>query len=206
MPEEDVPWSGPRRITWVSHDDDGDDLSMNLAYSVNDGRTWYVIARGLEDTGAYLLDTSVLPNADRVHLRITASDGVFRTSAVGAAPVAVRDPGRPWVELLAPEAGQRCAGLQEIRWRGVNPDQREAVTVRIELSDDRGATWQEVASGLELTGSLAWDTRETANGTAVWLRAVVVDGSGTMLALDALPSPVYVQGNAHPYALPLGLP
>ncbi len=206
MPEEDVPWSGPRRITWVSHDADGDDLSMNLAYSVNDGRTWYVIARGLDDTGAYLLDTSVLPNADRVYLRITASDGVFRTSAVGAAPVAVRDPGRPWVELVAPEADQRCAGLQEIRWWGFNPNPREAVTVRIELSDDRGATWQEVASGLELTGSLAWDTRETANGTAVWLRAVVLDGSGTMLALDALPGPVYVQGNAHPYALPLGLP
>ena len=78
--------------------------------------------------------------------------------------------------------------------------------MRIELSDDRGATWQEVASGLELTGNLGWDTRDIANGTAVWLRAVVLDGSGTMLALDALPGPVYVQGNAHPYALPLGLP
>ena len=206
LPTEDVPWAGPRRVTWTSHDHDGDDLTLNLAYSVNDGQSWYVIARGLEDTGSYLLDTSVLPNAERIYLRLTASDGLYRTSAVSGSSVAVRDPGRPWISLRAPGAFQDCAGLQEIRWYGVDPAARETVSVRIELSDDRGATWQELGDGLELAGSLLWDTSGLAHGAATWLRATMVDDGGTIVALATLPGPVYISGNAHVYALPLGLP
>ncbi len=198
LPTEDVPWSGPRRVTWASHDPDGDDLTLNLAYSVNDGQSWYVIARGLEDTGSYLLDTSVLPNAERIHLRLTASDGLYRTSAVSGSSVAVRDPGRPWITLLAPRAFQDCAGLQEIRWHGIDPAARETVSVRIELSDDRGTTWQELRDGLDLAGSLLWDTSGLAHGAATWLRATMVDGDGTIEALATLPGPVYISGSTPP--------
>lgn len=205
MPDTDVPWAGPRRILWVSHDADGDELSMNLAYSVNEGRTWYVIARGLEDTGSYLLDTSLLPNTDRVYLRITASDGAYRTSAVSSFAITVRDPGRPWLELVAPLAGQSCFGLQEIRWVAHDPTRRGTAEVRLELSDDCGATWQEIASGLPLSGSATWDTRMVPNGKAVLLRAVAVEGD-ELVALDVLPGSVYVRGNPHPPSLPLRLP
>jgi len=205
MPDADVPWAGPRRITWASYDADGDELSMNLAYSVNEGRTWYVIARGLEDTGSYLLDTSLLPNSDRVYLRITAFDGAYRTSAVSSFAITVRDPGRPWLDLVAPLAGQSCFGLQEIQWVAHDPSRRGTAEVRLELSGDFGATWQEIASGLPLSGSATWDTRIVPNGTAVLLRVVALEGD-EVVALDTLPGCVYVRWNPHLPSLPLRLP
>jgi len=205
MPDTDVPWAGPRRIAWVSHDADGDELSINLAYSINKGRTWYVFARGLDDTGSYLLDTSLLPNADKVYLRITAFDGTYRTSAIGNVAIMVRDPSRPLVELKAPHPGETCFGLEEIEWVGQDPARRGAVEVRLEISDDGGATWQEIANGLELSGSAMWNTRDVPNGDMVLLRVVATEGD-QVLALDTIDGPVYVRGNPNAPSLPLPLP
>ncbi|MGC9359077.1 MAG: hypothetical protein ACP5G7_01720 [Anaerolineae bacterium] len=205
MPDADVPWVGPRWVTWVSRDADGDKLRVNLSYSVNGGRTWYVIARGLADTGSYLLDTSLLPNTDTVHLRITAFDGVFRTSAIGRAAIAVHDPGRPWVSLTAPRPGEMCSGLEEIEWVGHDPTSGDRVELRLELSDDGGATWQEIATELPLSGSVTWDTRAVPNGQAVLLR-IVASEDGQVLALDTIDEPIYVRGNPNAPSLPFSLP
>jgi len=205
MPDADVPWAGPRRVTWSSRDADGDDLRLNLSYSVNGGRTWYVIVRGLADTGSYLLDTSLLPNTDAVHLRITAFDGVFRTSAIGRAAIAVRDPGRPWISLTSPSPGEMCSGLEEIAWVGHDPTSGDRAELRLELSDDGGATWQEIATELPLSGSYTWDTRAVSSGQLVLLRMVATE-SGQVVALDTIDEPIYVRGNPNAPSLPFSLP
>jgi hypothetical protein len=205
MPDDDVAWAGPRRVTWVSRDPDGDELRVNLSYSLNGGRTWYVIARGLADVGSYLLDTSLLPNTDTVHLRITAFDGVFRASAIGRTAIVVRDPGRPRVALSAPPPGGMCSGLEDIEWVGRNPVDSDRAEVRLELSDDGGATWQELATGLPLSGSVTWDTRSVPNGQSVLLRVVVSEGD-QVLALDTIDEPVYIRGNPNAPSLPFSLP
>ncbi|HLD11321.1 MAG TPA: carboxypeptidase-like regulatory domain-containing protein [Patescibacteria group bacterium] len=62
--------SGVFEIQWVST---GDDVTIHLSYSVN-GEAWKTVAAGLANSGAYLWDTTQIPDAGDVVILVQAQD------------------------------------------------------------------------------------------------------------------------------------
>jgi len=70
---------GSAIITWAVTDPDPGDaalLAVDLAYSSDAGATWYAIAEGLSNDGAYIWDTSELHSSTEYRVSITATDPI----------------------------------------------------------------------------------------------------------------------------------
>ncbi|HRV92409.1 MAG TPA: hypothetical protein P5526_09640 [Anaerolineae bacterium] len=79
-PESRSVLSGRQTITWQAKDSDGDRLSYDILYSLDDGRTWLPLAVQLSNT-SYTFHTSQLPAGGAARLRVSASDGFHTTTA-----------------------------------------------------------------------------------------------------------------------------
>jgi hypothetical protein len=188
-------WSGHQEVRWRAWDADGDALTYALAYRLAGESQWHMLAQDLPATGRYLVDTSVMPNAERVWLRIEARDGHLVGLSETTAPFAVGNARLPSIELLAPVAGQVVAGVQTVAWRATSGP------VAIEYSLDEGATWQMLAEEQPAQGSLSWDTATLRTLQRVLLRATARLAGRTVRGV--LSAPVLVVGNQQESWLPL---
>ena len=194
-------WSGHQQVCWSSWDDDGDELTFQLDYRVDGDRFWHKLAQGIRRTDCYLVDTSVMPNARRAWLRITARDGTFEGAAETVQPFEVTNARMPSIELLAPTAGAVCSGILPIAWR--TAWSAASATVNLDFSVDLGKTWHSIADGLPSEGTYRWNTRAAGAQRSVWLRASA--GAGRRSVSDVLFAPVLVVGNAPRAELPMYL-
>ncbi|MDO8557648.1 MAG: PQQ-binding-like beta-propeller repeat protein [bacterium] len=70
------------KFTWSAEDPNADKLRFSFAYSTNDGDTWLTTATDIAET-SYAWDTTVAPDGPGVKVRITASDGIGDSYAIG---------------------------------------------------------------------------------------------------------------------------
>lgn len=196
-------WSGVREIKWRASDADGDDMSINLAYSTDKGANWRALAYGIENTGSYVWDTTTIPDCEHVWLRISASDGRFISQAQTAGALAVRNGHTPTIALLWPQSGAQLAGEQRVTWVANHYGGR-SVRVSLELSTDLGQTWQVLAQDLPAQGSYLWDTTSLPERSQALIRVIATDGVHS--AMDATWQAIIIRGNPQPPALPFFLP
>jgi len=155
-----LPWAS--RVLWTADDPDDDPLEVLLALSEDGGRTWRDLARS--STGAAGCTLPALQCGRDNRLRLSATDGVYlvemtvRVGGSDSCPESI-----PQLFVDAPAAGDRLAGLHEVRWRVVHPAQL-AVSIDLELSRDGGHTWQAVTRAYPNTGVYDLDTRAWPNG------------------------------------------
>ena len=68
-------WSGTQDITWIAGDADGDAISLDFYYSVDEGYFWYLITSGEENDGLYPWNTATFPNSANYLIKAIISDG-----------------------------------------------------------------------------------------------------------------------------------
>jgi hypothetical protein len=101
---------GKRRTTtlrWDASDADGDELSVTIDYSADDGGAWRTVHRG-PNAGRVKLPTRLFTASDRARLRVRANDGFDETIAVSD-PIVVAGH-RPTVRIRTPAAGASFPG------------------------------------------------------------------------------------------------
>ncbi|MBC7237373.1 MAG: hypothetical protein H5T69_16150, partial [Chloroflexi bacterium] len=201
-PREGDIWSGTRVIRWYARDPDGDPLSVNLAYSIDDGQSWRPLGYAPIDTGNYVWDTSTAPNCSRVWVRVTVSDGRFIAQATSIGPFAIRNGHAPTVRLISPKGGEQWTGIGEIRWEAIYESTRTPQVI-LQYSLDRGRTWQPLAENLPPAGIYRWNSALVPEESRVLLRAMATDGLEG--GVDMLLQPITVRGNASPVSLPFYL-
>ena len=162
-------WTESREIVWHARDADGDPLVARLMYRIAGDATWYPIAAGLLNEESYVWDTTTIPNAARVWLRVTVSDGRLSSSAQTMGSLAVRNRTAPVITITKPRGGDVLGGEPRIAWHTLRAS--ELVRVTLETSTDAGKTWQPLAADLPPQGEIAWDVSVFPNGTRVLLRA-----------------------------------
>ena len=69
-------WKG--FVAWEAKDDDQDQLTFNVFYTPDDGRSWYPLAGGVEGHSIEV-DTSNLPGGEKARIKVIANDG-FNTT------------------------------------------------------------------------------------------------------------------------------
>ncbi len=168
-------WAGPQEIRWRAQDADGDALTVSLAYSVDRGANWKVLADGVQDASSFIWDTTTIPNCAEVWLRATVSDGRFRAYATTVGAFPVHNAHTPWITLLAPTQGGEVAGTCEIAWRATSEAER-LTRIYVEISLDEGRTWEEVESGLPASGRYLWTLPDGTEGERILLRLAASDG------------------------------
>lgn len=171
-------WSGEREIRWQTTTADERDLGATLELSRDGGVTWFDLARGRANTGAYRWDTTTVANGV-YRLRLTVGDDRAE-SVVVSGPFEIDNPGAnaPVLSLVAPRAGEVWAGTREIRWRASDSD-ADALTMTLAYSLDGGGTWRRFAYNVSAAEGYLWDTTTVPNAATVWLRATVSDGTFT---------------------------
>ncbi|HKZ34998.1 MAG TPA: carboxypeptidase-like regulatory domain-containing protein, partial [Patescibacteria group bacterium] len=70
--------NGVFEIQWVAT---GDDVTIHLSYSVN-GQAWKIVATGLANSGAYLWDTTQIPDTSDAVILVQAQDRWDESTAV----------------------------------------------------------------------------------------------------------------------------
>lgn len=93
-PEEGEICAGTATISWEAVDPIGEDLAIDIEYSMDDGNTWVTLATDQENDGTYVWDLTRLSTSGPYMIRVTASkpDGYsgsgvsekFTVSVVGA--------------------------------------------------------------------------------------------------------------------------
>jgi hypothetical protein len=102
-PSDGSSHTGEVEIAWQASDADGDDLTFSLLMSADGAQTWTpLVVDGT--TSSYQFDSTGVPNAADVRLRLVASDG-FRVSEA-AMSLALRNP--VMVAATYPEDGARA--------------------------------------------------------------------------------------------------
>jgi hypothetical protein len=89
-------------VRWDTSDADGDELSVTIDYSADDGAAWRTVHRG-PNTGRVKLPTRQLTPSDQARIRVRANDGFDETIAVSD-PIVVTGR-RPTVRIRTPDPG-----------------------------------------------------------------------------------------------------
>ena len=184
-------WWGMQEIRWQAEDDDGDRLTINLAYSTDRGATWEPLAFSIPNAGSYVWDTATLPNCEEVWFRLSASDGIWTAWTVSNGPVAVRNPLVPTVSLRVEAPNGRWQGMQAISWQASGvPGRSPRVTLRASFD---GGPWQVLAHDLGPQGTFWWPTARAPEGACVRLQAIASVGAAQ--GMDTRWEPILVRGN-----------
>ncbi|HIE26043.1 TPA: T9SS type A sorting domain-containing protein, partial [Candidatus Poribacteria bacterium] len=94
-PPMDKPISGEYLIRWQANDKDNDELTVELYYSANGGKTYIQFASGLENTGEYLWDTTTVTDGT-YKLAITVRDAQSSTTDYTEGVFTIKNKLRPW--------------------------------------------------------------------------------------------------------------
>jgi hypothetical protein len=90
-------------ISWEAQDEDRDPLTFNVLYSPDDGRSWYPVANGIQETKLEV-DLSAFPGGEKSKFRIIATDG-FNTVADDSDAVFTLASKPPQVAIINPLNG-----------------------------------------------------------------------------------------------------
>lgn len=83
--------SGLYNLQWNANDADGDELTISIDISYNNGITWNAIAISIMNSGNYLLKSNDFANGNNIHVRISANDGNAISQTVSS-PVIIYNP------------------------------------------------------------------------------------------------------------------
>jgi hypothetical protein len=125
--------------------------TVRLAYSLDNGVNWILIANSVSNTGSYTWNP--VPNAVSTQCLFRASNVSDTTwFDVSNAVFTIRQP-KP--VLTAPNGGEilDIASTTSIQWQ---PTSISCNTVRLEYSINNGFTWTVITSGLSNSGSYTW--------------------------------------------------
>ncbi|MGH7789325.1 MAG: hypothetical protein ACRERC_20815, partial [Candidatus Binatia bacterium] len=99
-------------LAWAAFDADGDPLTFNVQYSVDDGATWELVAQNLSGDGA-AIDAANVRGSTAARVRIWVSDGVHTSSDTSDGPFTVAN-AAPTVHIVAPADGETIAAGQTL--------------------------------------------------------------------------------------------
>ena len=193
-------WGGPgmsdlqisaHELVWRAWDADGDPITLALAYSLGPYGPWLPLAHGLANTGRYVWDPTSVPSTSDLWLRLTATDGRFRTAIVSEGPLLAHHPASPRVQIVAPTGGELWTGKQQVRWQVTHGG--GLVDVSLQRSLDGGITWEILGAGLPAVGSFLWDTAQAPDGSPALLRILATRGAAEGAA--TLAAPIVISGN-----------
>jgi len=85
--------------------------------------------------------------------------------------------GIPVVNVLTPNGGEGIFGTTPITWTATDP-QSEPLTITLQYSDNNGATFNTIASGLSNTGLFNWNTLGLTQGNQYLVRVIATDPGG----------------------------
>ncbi len=106
----------PVTVAWDSSDLDGDPLAFNLQYSPDGGKTWDLVAQGLQGSSVEL-DAGILIGGKAGLLRIWASDGLNSGFDDSDGPFLVANH-VPEVEITSPSTETTVAAGQTVLFAG----------------------------------------------------------------------------------------
>jgi hypothetical protein len=172
-------------IAWTADDPDPGEtalLLVDLEVSAEAGTSWAVIDSGLANDGAYSWDLTGLTDGDNYLVRATVTDtsglsGSDRSDAVFSIN---NVPQPPEVTVEAPDGGEILADTTTIVWTADDPDPGETalLLVDLEVSDDGGAGWAVIDSGLANDGIYLWDISGVDESDQYLIRVTVTDSTG----------------------------
>jgi hypothetical protein len=105
------PVVGNVTLQWTATDSDGDDMTYDVLYSMDDGTTWQMIEMGMMST-SLVIDTSDLGGSTQARFKVIANDGLNQGEAMSAA--FVMENKAPIVDILSPADGAGYAFDQEV--------------------------------------------------------------------------------------------
>ncbi len=161
------------QVDWTASDADGDDLTVNIEYSTDDGATWSVISTDLTGNSAEL-DLSKVAGSDQARLRVRASDGF--NGATDQSDGSFSVPNAAPDATIATASGQRFVRNQAIVLDGSGVDLEDGAIT------GSGLTWRSTRNGqlgngerLELDAfmlkegkhTITLSARDSAGATAV---------------------------------------
>jgi|GEM_PF-872111 len=172
-------------IAWAAFDPDPGDstlLLIDLEVSADAGSTWAMIDSQLINDGAYTWDLSGLTDGGNYLVRVTAVDTSGLTGSDLSDDVFSinNDPESPQVTVDTPNGGEVLADSVTIAWTATDPDPGETglLLVDLEVSDDAGAGWAVIDSGLANTGAYLWDISGVTESDQYLVRITVTDTTG----------------------------
>ena len=174
-------WMGgsTHTITWTATDDNMADNPITLHYSSDGGSNWTQIATGEPNDGSYDWNTSEL-NGSNFKVKVTAVDKAGNEGSDVSDVVFTIDNTAPSVTVLAPNGGEGWeGGIQKtIRWQASDVHSGVA-SITLQYSTDNGATWIEIASGLDNSGAYNWVV-PYANSNECKVKVIAEDGVGNI--------------------------
>jgi hypothetical protein len=90
-PTPDEVVNGSYHITWQAGDADGETVTLDLYYSLDNGETWCLFTENETNDGNFLWDTTALPNGINYILKAVVCDGVFEGSSIMDAPFEINN-------------------------------------------------------------------------------------------------------------------
>jgi hypothetical protein len=134
--------------------------------------------------GHYVWDTSALPAGERYLLRLDVTDGPSVTRARTPGAIHLLGENRPpRGEFWSPDGEGLLTAGRRVVWTATDPD-GDALRSFLDVSEDGGATWREVA---RCTGRTSQhDLRDLVCGEGYLLRLRVTDGFYTTHLLSPL--------------------
>jgi len=96
-------------------------------------------------------------------------------------PVPDYDNWPPTVTLISPDGGEVASGIHQIQWTATDPE-GDPLNFDLYYSDDSGAGWTQIDSGLNGPGpgyTYNWDTTTVFDGNQYMIRVVASDGNWT---------------------------
>jgi hypothetical protein len=88
-PAADEAIAGIYPIKWRAGDADGDDVLLDLFYSIDSGKTWSTIAANETNDGSFAWDTTPLPNGDNYSLKLIVYDGTLQSEDIMEHPFSI---------------------------------------------------------------------------------------------------------------------
>ena len=173
-------YQGPDQdITWTSVCVAG---NVDVNYTTNGGDTWTRIATDIANSGAYTDWTIPDRNSTQCRVRVQETSGGISDDSdadftIASATVAVTSPngGESWP----------VGSTHDITWTAA-----ELEEIRIELSRDGGATWEDVvASALADPGSFSWDVTGPGSGDCLVRIGDAADGEPSDVSDSAFSIP-----------------
>ena len=175
-------WSGTTQFEWSATDENQDDeLSVDLYYSVNSGNDWTELASNEQNDGVYEWNTTVLSNGSHYRVKVEVSDGQVTVEDLSPADFTVHNNTAPEIVLSSPVGGETWSGTEEITWSATDADASDTVTIDVyySTSTQSGDNWTKLAENEENDGSYSLDTTVLPNKQTYRVRVVASDGELT---------------------------